>query len=179
MEKMNNQLTKDRLSGLDLFGIPAHQYRVERVYQNQKHLYAHLFNQYKIFRHEMSEKGVTHRMGGGWSDYEPVLFIVLTNYPASVPVGFIQLYLMSSATNALKATIVHDLFVLPDHRNNGAALKLTEAAVKFAIHNNSAFIRLEILQENLSAKKLFESVGFKCQTPASGFNVYSIQFGNI
>ena len=175
---MSNQLAKDRFNRLDLFGIPAHQYRVERVYPDQKHLYIHLFNQHEISRHEISEKSVTHRLGGGWSDCEPVLFIVLTNYPASVPVGFIQLYLMSSATHALKATIVHDLFVLPDYRNNGAALKLTEAAVKFAIHNKSAFIRLEILQENLSAKKLFESVGFKCQTPASGFNVYSIQFGN-
>jgi ribosomal protein S18 acetylase RimI-like enzyme len=84
---------------------------------------------------------------------------------------------MSSSAGEAMATIVHDLFVLPDYRNNGAALKLTEAAVRFAIHNKSSFIRLEILQENLSAKKLFESVGFKCQTPAPGFNVYSIQLG--
>ena len=114
-------------------------------------------------------------MGGGWFDSEPVLFIVLTSKPASIPVGFIQLYLLSSSSDTAKATIVNDLYVLPDYRNNGAALKLTEAAVKFAIQNNSAFIRLEILQENFSAKKLFESVGFKCQTPVPGFNVYSIQ----
>ena len=162
---------------LDLFGIPACTYRVERIDHDRKHLYTELFNQYRFSRHETSEKTITHHMGGGWFNSEPVLFIVLTHYPASVPVGFIQLYLMSSPTHTAKATIVNDLYVLPDYRNNGAALKLTEAAVKFAIHNKSAFIRLEILQENLSAKKLFESVGFKCQTLAPGFNVYSIQLG--
>ena len=162
---------------LDLFGIPAGTYRVERIDHDQKHLYAELFNQHWFSWHETSEKMITHHMGGGWFDSEPVVFIVLTNYPASVPVGFIQLYLLSSSTHSAKSTIVNDLYVLPDYRNNGAALKLTEAAVKFAIHNKSAFIRLEILQENLSAKKLFESVGFKCQTPAPGFNVYSIQLG--
>jgi ribosomal protein S18 acetylase RimI-like enzyme len=162
---------------LDLFGIPACTYRVERIDHDKKNLYAELFNQYRFSRHETSDKTITDHMGGGWFDSEPVLFIVLTHYPASVPVGFIQLYLMSSPTHTAKATIVNDLYVLPDYRNNGAALKLTEAAVKFAIHNKSAFIRLEILQENQSAKKLFESVGFKCQTPAPGFNVYSIQLG--
>jgi len=162
---------------LDLFGIPACTYRVERIDHDRKHLYTELFNQYQFSRSETSEKPINHHMGGGWFDSEPVLFIVLTNYPASIPVGFIQLFLMSSPTHTAKATIVNDLYVLPDYRNNGAALKLTEAAVKFAIHNKSAFIRLEILQENLSAKKLFESVGFKCQIPAPGFNVYSIQLG--
>ena len=175
MKEISNQPAKDRFSRLDLFGVPACTYRVERIDHDQKHLYADLFNQYRLSRYEKPEKTVGHRMGGGWFDSEPVLFIVLTSKPASIPVGFIQLYLLSSSSDTAKATIVNDLYVLPDYRNNGAALKLTEAAVKFAIQNNSAFIRLEILQENYSAKKLFESVGFKCQTPAPGFNVYSIR----
>jgi ribosomal protein S18 acetylase RimI-like enzyme len=175
MKGMSNQLMKDGFSRSGLFGVPACTYRVERIDHDQKHLYADLFNQYLFSRRETLEKRVAHRIGAGWFDSEPVLFIVLANNPASMPVGFIQLHLMSSSAGTAKATIVHDLYVLPEYRNNGAALKLTEAAVRFAIHNKSAFIRLEILQENLSAKKLFESVGFKCQTPAPGFNVYSIQ----
>jgi ribosomal protein S18 acetylase RimI-like enzyme len=176
MKKMNNQPMNDGFSLTGLFGIPACTYRVERIDHDQMYLYADLFDQYRFSKRETSEEAVSHRLGVGWFDSEPVLFIVFTNSPSSVPVGFIQLYLMSSSTNSVNATIVNDLYVLPEYRNNGAALKLTEAAVKFAIHNKSAFIRLEILQENLSAKKLFESVGFKCQTPASAFNVYSIQF---
>jgi len=175
MKKMNNQLTKEPFSQHDLFGMPFCQYRVEKVEQNQRHVYADLFNQYGISRRDHSIKAITYPMSGGWFNSESVLYIVLTNYPESVPVGFIQLYLMSFSTHAARATLVHDLYVLPEYRNNGAALKLVEAAVQFAIHNRSAFIRLEILEENHSAKKLFESVGFKCQTPAPGFNVYSIQ----
>lgn len=175
MKEMSNQLTSDSFIRPGLFGVPACTYKVERLDHHQKHLYADLFNRYRLSRNEAFEKVITHRTGGEWFDGEPVLFIVLTNYPESIPVGFIRLCLMSSSFSAVKATIVNDLYVLPDYRNNGAALKLTEAAIKFAIHNKSAFIRLEILQENLSAKKLFESVGFKCQTPAPGFNVYSIQ----
>jgi len=175
---MSNKFTAESFSRFDIFGIAASTYRVEKIEHDQMHLYAELFNRQPFSRSETSENPVTPCMGGGWFDSEPVLFIVLTNYPASVPVGFIQLHLMSSSTHTSKATIVNDLYVLPEYRNNGAALKLTEAAVKFAIHNKSAFIRLEILHENLSAKKLFESVGFKCQTPAPGFNVYSIQLGS-
>jgi len=172
---MNNQQTKKPFSQQDLFGMPICQYRVEMIEHNQRHLYTDLFNRYLFARRDYSGKAITYSMNGGWFNSESVLYIVLTNYPESVPVGFIQLYLMSFSTDAARATIVHDLYVLPEYRNNGAALKLVEAAVKFAIHNHSAFIRLEILEENHSAKKLFESVGFKCQTPAPGFNIYSIQ----
>jgi ribosomal protein S18 acetylase RimI-like enzyme len=178
MKEMSNQTAKDCFSPLNQPGIPVCPYRVERIDHNQKYPYTDLFNQYETSRVETLGKEASLRMGGGWFKSEPVLFIVLTNYPSSVPVGFIQLYLMSSSTTSAKATIVNDLYIMPDYRNNGAALKLTEAAVRFAIHNKSAFIRLEILRENLSAKKLFESVGFKCQIPASGFDVYTIQFGS-
>lgn len=175
MKKMSNQLTKEPFSQHDLFGMPVCQYMVERAEPDQRHVYADLFNQYGTSRRDHTGKAVAYPINGGWFNSESVLYIVMTNYPASVPVGFIQLYLMSFSTHAPRATIVHDLYVLPEYRHNGAALKLVEAAVKFAIHNHSAFIRLEILEENLSAKKLFESVGFRCQTPAPGFNVYSIQ----
>ncbi|HEX3767931.1 MAG TPA: GNAT family N-acetyltransferase, partial [Puia sp.] len=148
MKEMNNQLIKNSFNRSGLFGVPACTYRVERIDHVQKHLYADLFNQYRLSRRETA---VTHPRGSGWFDGEPVVFIVLTNNPSSVPVGFIRLYTMSSSFSTIKATIVNDLYVLPDYRNNGAALKLTEAAVKFAIQNKSAFIRLEILQENHSA----------------------------
>ncbi|HET7000445.1 MAG TPA: GNAT family N-acetyltransferase, partial [Puia sp.] len=159
---MSNLLTKEPFSRHDLFGMPVSQYRVERVGHHQRHLYADLFNQHGDSRRDYTGKAIVYPMNEGWFNSESVLYVVLTNYPASVPVGFIQLYLMSFSIHAASATIVHDLYVLPAYRNNGAALKLVEAAVKFAILNHSDFIRLEILEENLSAKKLFESVGFKC-----------------
>jgi ribosomal protein S18 acetylase RimI-like enzyme len=151
-------------------------YCVERIDHHQQYSFSELFSQYRIFQDENSEKAATHRMGERIFNSEPVLFIVRTNYPESIPVGFIQLNSMSSSINAAKNVIVNDLYVLPDYRKTGIALKLIEAAIKFAIHNKSAFIQLKTLQENRAAQKLFESVGFQRQNSASECNVYSIQF---
>lgn len=153
------------------------EYRVERINHSHKNRFADLFNQYNFFRDEtLREKPVLNRMGERLFNSEPVLFIALRNQAESIPVGFIQLYSTYSSTNAVKTTIVNDLYVLPDYRRNGIALKLIEVAVKFAINNKSALIKLEILQDNLIAQKLFESVGFKSQTSESELNVYFIQF---
>jgi ribosomal protein S18 acetylase RimI-like enzyme len=119
---------------------------------------------------------VPNRIGEELIKSEPVLFMVLRNSPEPTPVGFIQLNSVCSSNNNVKTTIVNELFVLPDYRKNGIALKLIEAAIKFAINNKSALIQLETFQENPIAQKLFESVGFKNQLSESERNVYSIQF---
>jgi ribosomal protein S18 acetylase RimI-like enzyme len=139
-------------------------YNVVRIDQNQKRQFASLFNQYEVFPGE--------KLFGG----DPVIFMVMTNCTRSVPVGFIQLYPVQSLLQSTPTTIVSDLFVLPDHRNNGIALKLIEAAVKFAIHIRSAVIQLETSPDNLVAQKLCESVGFKRRPSKSESEVYSIQF---
>ena len=155
--------------------IDYNEYRVERINLDHRHLFADLFNQYN--RDETAhEKLLNSRPAERKINSEPVLFIVFTNYPEQIPVGFIQLYSICSSANAVHATIVHDLYVLPDYRKNGIGLRLIEAAVRYAIDNKSALIQLETLQDNLIAQKLFESVGFKSKTSASELNVYSIQF---
>jgi len=152
------------------------EFRVERINHRRDHL-ADLFNQYNFYRNESSlQKPVLKRMGEPLSDCEPILFIALGNYAESIPVGFIQLYPICSSANTGMTTIINDLYVLPDYRKNGIALKLIEAAVKFAINNKSVLIQLETLQDNLIAQKLFESVGFKCQASDSELNVYYIRF---
>jgi len=152
-------------------------FRVERLNHNRRDHFADLFNQYNFYLGEISrEKPLLKRMGERFFDNEPILFMALRSYAESIPVGFIRLYSMYSSANAVMATIINDLYVLPDYRNNGIALKLIEAAVKFAIYNKSALIQLETLQDNLIAQKLFESVGFKSQTSDSELNVYYIRF---
>jgi ribosomal protein S18 acetylase RimI-like enzyme len=83
---------------------------------------------------------------------------------------------MHSSIIDAKVTHVKELFVVPDYRNNGIALKLIEAVVKFAIENKSAFIQLKTVRDNLIAQRLFESVGFTSQSPFTESKVYSIQF---
>jgi hypothetical protein len=169
------------------------QHRVEKINYNQRHLFSNLFSQRvncqpptvnacpakcggQLSTPVPRNAGLNGQPGTVLDENEPVLFIIWTRYAVCIPVGFVCLQFIGSSMNANPGTIVHDLFVLPDYRKNGAALKLVEAAVRFAIDIKSAFIQLETLRDNLSAKKLFESVGFKCQTPASGQIIYSIEF---
>ena len=152
------------------------EFRVERMHHNRKDHFADLFNQYNFYLDETSrEKPALKRISERWFDSEPVLFMALRSYAESIPVGFIRLSMYSSA-NTVTTTIINDLYVLPDYRYNGIALKLIEAAVKFAINNKSALIQLETLQDNFVAQKLFESVGFKSQTSDAEWNVYYIRF---
>jgi ribosomal protein S18 acetylase RimI-like enzyme len=153
------------------------EYSIERIKHSQSQVFDDLFNQYQILRDDWSEEKTGTGYGDeGLYDNEPVIFISHTNYAEPTAVGFIRLYSVCASNQVTNSTIVEDLYVLPDHRKNGIALKLIEAAVKFAIEKRSAFIRLETLQDNLIARKLLESVGFISQTSASKLNVYSIQF---
>ena len=153
------------------------EYRFERINHDHRNRFADLFNQYNYFPGgNFTGKAGAKRRGEQLFNTEPVLFIALRNHAESIPVGFIRLYSMCSSANAGYTTIVNDLYVLPDYRKNGIALKLIEVAVKFAIDNKSAIIQLETLQNNRIAQKLFESVGFRRRNSESELNVYSIQF---
>ncbi len=153
------------------------EYRVERINHHHKNRFGVLFNQCDSLQGKISQdKPGFKRMSERLFNSDPVHFMALSNHDESIPVGFIQLYSIYSSKNAVKTTIINDLYVRPDYRNNGIALKLIEVAVKFAINNKSALIQLETLQNNLIAQKLFESVGFKNQTSESELNVYSIEF---
>ena len=154
-----------------------HAYRVERIKYHQRHIFPGLFNQYRIYRSESLYEKSSHDCSfRRSSDGESVFFIVRKNQPEPTPVGFIQLYTIYSPSNAAKATHFEELFVVPEYRNNGIALKLIEAAVKFAIENKSAFIQIKTSKDNMIAQRLFESVGFKSQAALSESKVYSIQF---
>jgi ribosomal protein S18 acetylase RimI-like enzyme len=153
---------------------PFYPYRVEKINQHQKSFFYDLFNQYRFGNGETSEKR-TDCPREKLSSNAPVFFIVSTNDSASVPVGFIQLNFMYSSIQTEITTVIHELYVLPDYRKKGAALQLVQAAIRFAIHNRSVVIQLETSPDNRTAKKLFESVGFKCQTSESSY-IYSIQF---
>src|SRR4051794_6506007 len=95
----------------NLFGMPASTYRVERIYHHQMHLYADLFGYYLNARHETHlnagheppKKADTIRIDEKWFTNEPVFFIVFPTHPDSLPVGFIQLHLISAPGNAAKA----------------------------------------------------------------------------
>ena len=153
------------------------EYRVERINHTHRNRFADLFNQCNFSRDETSrEKPVISHMGKAGFHSEPVAFYSPEKSGRIHP-GRIYPVIFNVFVNKCRNDYdFNDLFVLPDYRNNGIALKLIEAAVKFAINNKSTLIQLKPFKDNLIAQKLFESVGFKSQTSASELNVYSIQF---
>jgi ribosomal protein S18 acetylase RimI-like enzyme len=154
------------------------QYRIVRIKPDQRNLVAALFNQYRIYYNRPSNQSLAGRfIGDRLLNNESVIFAALVNNLDSVPVGFIQLYPKYSSLQAAKSIILNDLFVLPDYRNRGIALKLIEAAIKFAVASKSPDIQLETMCDNLVAQKLYESVGFKKMKQPTDFFTYFIKLG--
>jgi ribosomal protein S18 acetylase RimI-like enzyme len=153
-------------------------YRIIRVRHDQRGLVAGLFDQYRMFYNQPSDRQLADRyIGDRLLQNESVIFTALTNDRDSTPVGFVQLYPGYSSLHAAKNIILNDLFVLPDHRNRGIALKLIEVSIRYAVENHSAGIQLETMHDNLVAQKLYESVGFKLMKQPTPFFTYFINLG--
>ena len=153
-------------------------YRIMRVRHDQRCLVAGLFDQYRIFYNQPSNQQLADRyIGDRLLHNESVIFAALSNNADSKAVGFVQLYPKYSSLRANKGIILNDLFVLPEHRNKGIALKLIGAAIKYAVENNSAEIQLETMHDNFPAQNLYESVGFKKLKQPTQFFTYFIKLG--
>ena len=62
---------------------------------------------------------------------------------------------------------IHALGVHPQYSGYGYAKELVGFAIKYAKENNQKAIRLDVLKGNVSAEKLYSSMGFKylCTLP--------------
>lgn len=60
----------------------------------------------------------------------------------------------------LEFGLVADIVVREKHRGNGIGRKLIDAAESFARSQNVRWLRVSVLAENESARKLYEKVGF-------------------
>ncbi len=153
-------------------------YRIVRVRHDQRCLVAGLFDQYRIFYNQPSNQQLADcYIGDRLLHNESVIFAALINNPDAKAAGFVQLYPKYSSIHANKSIILNDLFVLPDYRNQGIALKLIGAAIKFAVENNFSEIQLETMHDNFPAQNLYESVGFKKLKQPTQFFTYFIKLG--
>jgi ribosomal protein S18 acetylase RimI-like enzyme len=153
-------------------------YRILRVRHDQRCLVAGLFDQYRIFYNQPSNRQLADRyIGDRLLHNESVIFTALINSPDATAAGFVQLYPKYSSIHANKSIILNDLFVLPDYRNRGIALKLIGAAIQFAVENNFTEIQLETMHDNFPAQNLYESVGFKKLKQPTQFFTYFIKLG--
>ena len=59
-----------------------------------------------------------------------------------------------------EAMVAHTIGVAADHMRQGIGSRMLHEAIKIAAENGQKSVRLDVLHENLPAKKLYESIGF-------------------
>lgn len=78
--------------------------------------------------------------------------------------GFMQLYASFSSVAARRIWVLNDLYVAPESRRRGVARALMESARAFATESGAIRLVLETAEDNHSARSLYESLGYACET---------------
>jgi ribosomal protein S18 acetylase RimI-like enzyme len=86
--------------------------------------------------------------------------------------GFTQLYPLFSSTAAEKLWLLNDLYVAPVARRRGVARRLMLRAEQHARETNAAGLMLQTAVDNVSAQRLYESVGYERDTQFYVYNRY-------
>ncbi len=132
---------------------------------------AKLFDAYRSFydqRHDLTlaTEFLTERINNS----ESVIFYakdVVGNY-----VGFTQLYPSFCSVAAQRTWILYDLFVSEEVRGQGVGTNLLNRAKEFAEQTSAKEIVLETAKSNVTAQKLYESLGYEKDTE---FFSYSLE----
>lgn len=76
-------------------------------------------------------------------------------------VGFVTVYWGFSTTTGKPILRVQDIYIEPEHRNNGIAYRLLEFCEELARDRGSNSLRLETDTDNIHARNLYEKFGFE------------------
>lgn len=145
---------------------------IKRINLSEANLVVGLFNQYRIFYGKFSDLGMAKAfIDARLENNESIIFVAMD---ADKPVGFTQLYPTYSSARLSKNWILNDLFVDSDYRKQGIGEELIKTAMSFAKGQGSTFLQLETAIDNLTAQRLYETIGFKKQEPDNEFFLYRI-----
>ncbi|MFG3450654.1 GNAT family N-acetyltransferase [Stutzerimonas stutzeri] len=118
-----------------------------------------LFDAYRIFYDQPSDLSlatafITDRL----KNSESVIFCAQTTDGQYA--GFTQLYPTFSSVSAQRSWILNDLYVAEQARGLGVGKALLDQAKTHAIATNSKGLALETGKSNVTAQRLYESVGY-------------------
>src|SRR3954454_13931874 len=150
--------------------------QIQRINTETLYLIATLFDKYRVFYHQPSDIALARQfLQQRLSNNESVIFAAVDNQNGeTIPAGFTQLYPLYSSVQAKKNWILNDLYVEADYRKQGVGRKLIEAAIQFAKGEGATYIQLETMPDNITAQRLYESIGFTPYNPFDGELVYKI-----
>jgi ribosomal protein S18 acetylase RimI-like enzyme len=118
-----------------------------------------LFNSYRMFYHQMSDKvGARQYLEDRLSHDESVIFVAIQD---DVYAGFTQMYPSFSSVYMERIWKLNDLYVSSHARNRGTGQMLLDAAKAHAEQTNAKFLILETDRDNTQAQALYERNGYR------------------
>ena len=118
-----------------------------------------LFNSYRLFYQQESDiPGAKSFIKERLLNEDSVVFIA---YEEGKAVGFVQLYPTFSSVSMKRSWILNDLYVNASARKKGFGEKLLQKAIEFAEETGAKGLSLETGEDNLTAQRLYEKIGFK------------------
>ena len=117
-----------------------------------------VFDLYRIFYNQPSDihnarEFIKERL----TNKDSVIFIA---YEEENPVGFVQLYPSFSSVSMKRLWILNDLYVKETVRGKGYGEKLINTAIDYAVNTGAKGLLLETAEDNCSAQRLYEKIGF-------------------
>ncbi|MFP5109913.1 GNAT family N-acetyltransferase [Neobacillus sp. C211] len=118
-----------------------------------------LFDLYRVFYEQTSDlEGAREFLKARILNDESVVFMAVDG---EHPVGFVQLYPSFSSVSMVRSWVLNDLYVKEQFRGKGAGEKLIQKAILFAEETGAKGVMLETGQENITAQRLYEKIGFE------------------
>lgn len=118
-----------------------------------------LFDSYRVFYQQESDiQGAKSFIKERLLNEDSVVFIA---YDEGNEVGFVQLYPTFSSVSMKQSWVLNDLYVNASARKKGFGEKLIQKAIEFAEETGAKGLALETGQENVTAQRLYEKIGFK------------------
>lgn len=84
-------------------------------------------------------------------------------------VGLVTCFINFSTFKVKKYLYIHDVIVQKEYRRLGVGRKLMEKCIDIASERNYCKVTLEVRDDNVKAKALYESLGFKDTDPKMHF----------
>ena len=131
---------------------------------------ADLFDAYRVFYQQPSNLPQSWAfLAERLSANESVIFFAQNNEGQAL--GFVQLYPTFSSIDAHRTWLLSDLFTDSAARGQGVGTLLMNAARDFALSTGAKGMVLETAIDNLTAQRLYESLGYKRD---SGYYTYCL-----
>lgn len=100
--------------------------------------------------------------------HHPSSFVLFIEYSDKM-IGLATCFINFSTFRAKSYINVHDIFIEKQYRGNGFGKALMEEIIALARLRNYCKVNLEVREDNLSAKTLYQSLGFHDPEPVMHF----------